>query len=270
LAFDTVLPDGRVLQIGTVHNLGQNFSRAFEIVYEKEGGEQEYIWQTCYGISGRAVAAFLALHGDDHGIVLTPEVAPVEVVVVPIPYKGKGDGGGVKEMVQKVTSTLESAGICFKVDDRENMTPGSKFYYWELRGVPIRVEIGPRDVEANEVTIVRRDTLQKCKCGSSEIPEAISQIGDSMTRDAKEAAWEWLRNHVRSTGTLEEAKKLMTKKSGIVELNWCGDDGCGVKLEEEVEARVLGVPVDQEHEVEGECVICGRKAEKTVRIAVAY
>jgi len=268
IAFDTICPDGRTLQIGTVHNLGQNFSKAFDILYEKEDGSQEYIWQTCYGISGRVIAAFIATHGDDHGIVLTPKVAPIEVVVVPIPYKEKEDL--IRKVVKEVSSTLEKKGISFKVDDREDLTPGSKFYYWELRGVPIRLEIGPKDAETKEVTIVRRDTLERRRCSLSEFTEEIHRIAEAITKNTAKRAWEWLKEHVKIVESLDEAKKLMEERYGIVELRWCGDNKCGMKMEEKVGARVLGTPIDNTLEVEGECALCGRKAENVIRMAIAY
>ncbi len=268
-AFDMVCPDGRSLQIGTVHNLGQNFSKAFDITYETEDGKQEHIWQTCYGISGRAIAAVLISHGDDHGFVLPPRIAPVQVVIVPIPYKGREEG--VNKTCEGVAEKLRAANVRVKLDLRTDLTPGSKFYYWELRGVPLRVEIGPRDVEQDMVTIVRRDTLERETCKADEIAPFTQRLMEKMAGELRQKAWRWMKNRLHRVGSLEEAKRLLERRAGIVEAPWCGGRDCGLALEEKTNARVLGVPADaKEQAIEGECINCGKKAVHVMRVAVAY
>lgn len=268
IAFDAICPDGRSLQIGTVHNLGQNFSKAFDITYETEDGEQEHIWQTCYGISGRAIAAVLTVHGDDYGVVLPPKIAPVQVVVIPIPYKGKETQ--INKTCEDIAAILKKADVRVELDLRADLTPGSKFYYWDLRGVPIRIEIGPRDVKQDEVTIVRRDTLEKQTCKMSELVKTIQGLTNKIMKDLHQKTWEWMNKRVYRVNNLEEVKKLMAKREGIVEVLWCGKVECGHKLEETAEARVLGVPLDVKEKIDGKCGICGKNASSVVRVAIAY
>jgi len=268
VAFDVICPDGRALQIGTVHNLGQNFSKAFDIIYETEEGKQEYIWQTCYGISGRAIAAVLTVHGDDYGVVLPPKIAPVQVVIIPIPYKGKEEQ--INKACEDIAAILKKANIRVEVDLRADLTPGSKFYYWDLRGVPIRIEVGPKDIRKDEATIVRRDTLEKKTCKTSRLVTTIQELMNKMMEDLRLKAWEWMNKRVHRVDNLEEAKKLIAKREGIGEVLWCGKVECGHKLEETAEARVLGVPMDAKEKIDGKCAICGKNATSIVRVAIAY
>jgi len=268
LSFDMICPDGRTLQIGTVHNLGQNFSKAFDITYETEKGTQEHVWQTCYGISGRAIAALLSAHGDDHGVVLPPNIAPIQVVVIPIPYMKKDKQ--INKACEGVVTTLKKADLRVELDPRTDLTPGSKFYYWELRGIPIRIEVGPKDVENNEATLVRRDILEKQTCKINELVAAVQKLLKKITLDLRQRAWKWMEDRIHRVDSLEEAKQLLSKRAGIVEVLWCNRAECGHQLEEAVGARVLGVPVDTEEKVGGKCVVCGRKADHVVRTAIAY
>src|SRR3990170_1997578 len=268
ISFEQIMPDGRTLQIGTVHNLGQNFAKAFDITYETEKGERQHVWQTCYGISGRPIAGVLSMHGDDNGVVLPPTIAPVQVVIVPIPFKKMEKE--INEACQDIASRLKRTNISVEVDLREDLTPGSKYYYWELRGVPIRLEIGPRDLKQGVATVVRRDTLEKQTFKMDTITEDIAKLMNAMTDDLREKAWQWINAHVYRVNQLEKAKKLLRKKAGIVEILWCGNAECGHKLEEEVNARVLGTPIDLEETIAGNCVVCGKKAKEIMRTAVAY
>jgi len=248
--------------------LGQNFSKAFDITYETEKGTQEHIWQTCYGISGRAIVAVLSAHGDDHGVVLPPNIAPIQVVVIPILYKEKEEY--INKACEDIAAKLRKAEVKVELDLRTDLTPGSKFYYWELRGIPIRIEVGPRDVEKSEVIIVRRDTLEKQACKMSELVLVVQKLVEKIKQDLWQKARKWMKDHVYRVESLEEAKQLLRKRAGIVEVLWCNRAECGHRLEEEVDARVLGVPVDTEEKVDGKCVVCGRKAEHVVRAAIAY
>ena len=268
IAFDTIMPDGRAMQIGTVHNLGQNFSRAFEITYERPDGTHEFVWQTCYGISGRVVAAVMAVHGDDHGLVLPPRVAPIQVVVVPIPFKGAEEA--VYQASREVAERLREAGLRTYLDERADVTPGEKFYYWERKGVPVRVEIGPRDVERQQATLVRRDTLDRSEVPIAKVAEAVKALLKHLTEALRERAWSWVKERVKPAAGVEEAREFLEARGGVVELPWCGDDECGQRLEEEVDARVLGTPEDVEPKPIGPCPICGREAKTVLRMARTY
>jgi prolyl-tRNA synthetase len=268
ISFDVVLPDGRTLQSGTVHNLGQNFSKAFDIEYETLDGTREHVWQTCYGISERAVASLISVHGDDNGIVLVPQLAPTQVIVVPIPHKENQKL--IMETCEKVTTKLKGLGFRVEIDRREELTPGAKFFYWELRGVPIRMEIGPRDVQKEQVILVRRDNFKKEACRIADLPKRLPQLMEQMTTEMRETAQEWAIAHVHRVDSSDRANELLKKKAGIVELPWCSDTECGHQLEERVNARMLGIPLDCKEKIEGKCAVCGKKTLSLVRMAVAY
>jgi prolyl-tRNA synthetase len=268
IALDMLCPDGRTLQIGTVHNLGQNFAKAFDITYETQDGGQEHIWTTSYGISGRGIAAVLIIHGDDNGIVLPPKIAPIQVAVVPVPYKGKEEQ--INEACRTVAAKLKDAGYRVELDLRGDLTPGNKFYYWELRGVPIRIEIGPRDLANAVVTIVRRDTLKKQTWKMDNVTAAVQTFTEEMTHDLKANAEAWMNERIYRVDSLSEAKRLLAKRAGIVEVPWCGKDECGHSLEEKFEARLLGFPEDSKKKIDGKCLVCRERAVNVVRVALAY
>jgi prolyl-tRNA synthetase len=267
-AFDTIFPDGRTLQIGTTHDLGQNFGKAFDFTFETKDGGQEYAWQTSYGISERAIAAVIAIHGDDRGLALPPETAPIQVAVIPIPYRGFEDK--VENECEKAEAVLRERGFRVKFDNRHNVTPGSKFYDWEIRGVPIRIEIGPKDIERGEVTLVRRDSLRKLTCEKSSLLEYVQKTLIELQKSLRERAWEWLKANIHQVESLDEAKAIINFKGGVVELPWCGEDGCGLQIEKAVEARVLGSPVNLKVKVYGKCPVCGGQGKYIIRVAKAY
>jgi len=268
ISFDVILPDGRTLQSGTVHNLGQNFSKAFEIQYETLEGEHEYIWQTCYGISERGIGSLISVHGDDNGIALMPNLAPIQVIIIPIPYKESQQS--ITKACEKVAEKLRTLGFRVKIDQREELTPGSKFFYWELRGVPIRIEIGQKDVQKEQVILVRRDIFKKEACKTSDLQSRLPQLIDQMSTEMCDKAWRWMKTRIHRVDSLEEANKLLKKRAGILELFWCGEEECGHKLEERVNASLLGTPVDVEERIEGKCLVCGKKATGLVRVAITY
>jgi prolyl-tRNA synthetase len=268
VAFDTVMPDGRVLQIGTVHFLGQGFSKAFDIKYMKADGNYEYVWQTCYGISERVIAALISVHGDDHGLVLPSRVAPVQVVVIPIVYKGREED--ILRTCREVVGELEKAGLRVKLDDRKEETPGSKYFTWELKGAPIRVEVGPRDLDKGTAVLVRRDSLEKLTVERARLVEETKTLLERIDSDIKDRAKRWLDERVVRKESLEEAKKLLETQGGIVELRWCGNTGCGQDLETKLDARVLGWPYGDACSPEGPCVNCGSKANMIIRVGRSY
>jgi prolyl-tRNA synthetase len=192
----------------------------------------------------------------------------VQVVVVPVPYKGKEKE--VNEACAQVVETLKNAGYRVKLDDRNELTPGNKFYYWELRGVPIRVEIGPRDLANGVVTVVRRDSLKKKQLKMDEVVTGVHALAETIATDLKTNAEALMKERIYRVTRLSEAKSLLKRKTGIVEVPWCGNDDCGHKLEEEVDARLLGIPEDIPEKIDGTCVICGEPADNVVRVASAY
>lgn len=266
MAFDTLLPDGKTLQIGTVHNLGQTFAKTFQITYETEAGQHEYVYQTCYGLSDRIIASILGVHGDEAGLSLPPEVAPYQVVVVPIIFKE-----GAREVLDfcgELKNQLRSSGIRVHLDDRD-LRAGKKFYEWEMRGVPLRIEIGPRDLKEGKIVLKRRDTLEKefVEYQEEQVVDLVNDRLQRITTNLKEQAWEMLLENLREVNTLDEARDTIQEDGGIVSFLWCGDEACGKDMEEKVQVDILGIQEDADT---GECVNCKEKARYRALLARTY
>lgn len=267
MAFDMIMPDGKTLQIGTVHNLGTTFAKTFDIKYENEDGTHDYVYQVCYGLSDRVIAALIAAHGDEKGLRLPPAVAPEQVIIVPVIFKENQDV--VLDFTDKLEKLLKDSGIRVKQDKRD-MRPGKKYYEWEKRGVPLRVEVGPRDIENNSIVVIRRDTGDKefIDYDEATITEVIKNKLDEITRDMKEASTKFQEEKTFSVETAEQIKKTINKKGGIITANWCGDTECGKDMEEKYDIDVLGT---QESDIEDkECVNCGNKAYYKVLVSKTY
>lgn len=267
MAFDTILPDGKTLQIGTVHNLGQTFAKTFDITYETAEGEHEYVYQTSYGISDRVIASIIGIHGDEKGLSLPPAVAPHQIVIVPIIFKKGADE--VLEFCRNLESDLKSAGFRVHLDDRD-LRAGKKFYEYEMRGIPLRIEIGPRDIENKNAIIFRRDTLEKetVSIDSDTLIEEIRMILNDIGKNMRERAWNSFNTQIKTAETAEEAKNEIEKNKGIVSFNWCGDEPCGKDLEEKVHVDILGI--QEEDDMDSKCINCGNPARCKTLIAKTY
>ncbi|KYH40193.1 MAG: prolyl-tRNA synthetase, partial [Candidatus Bathyarchaeota archaeon B63] len=267
IAFDAWNPDGRINQIGTVHNLGENFSRAFEIKYEDAEGRQRHVVQTCYGFGiSRTLAAVISQHGDDHGLVLPPEIAPIQVVIVPIPYKGSETE--VEKYAGKVYSRLDEAGMRVHLDMTDK-TPGEKYYYWEMFGVPVRVEVGPRDVEAGQVTICERVNLKRRSVALDEAAEAVKETFERIERELIERSRSVLERMTVDAPDIESLGKAI-KARRIGRACWCGGIDCAERIREESGGEIRGRRIDVEEKPERPCIVCGREAEMVVYVARAY
>ena len=266
IAFDTIMPDGKTMQIGTVHNLADNFARTFEIEYEDIDGEHKFVNQTCYGISERCIAALLSIHGDDLGLILPFEVSPIQIVIIPILYKGK------EEKVLKASKMVLEKLKEFRVvlDDSEDR-PGAKYYKWELKGVPMRIEIGPKEADENSVVVSFRDEKKKFKISMDEInSKLVLQWAKEFKDRIKNKAIGWMKEKVRYFEDLNDLADWITKGVGLTHL--CKNVDCGMKVEEEVKGNVLGWFEELnwiDAEIDGECIICGGKG-KLVAIAKTY
>ena len=271
LGAEIMMPDGRTLQIGTMHNYKQNFAKAYNIQYETETGEHEYVHQTTFGMSERLLAAVIAVHGDDNGMVLPPTIAPIQVVIVPIPKKEANVD--VFAYAREIAEELKNAGLRVHVDERD-IRPGRKYYDWELKGVPLRIEVGPRDVEGGKAVLARRDTLEKKTVGRDNIVEEVKKTLDEIHENLYNRAKEFLESHIKRVDTIEEAKAVFEDRKGIVEIPWCGSEECGLKMEEELDAKMLGTPYPEEKAKEGiegkKCPVCGREARFIARFARTY
>jgi len=267
IAFDAWNPDGRINQIGTVHNLGENFSRAFNITYEDPSGKQRYAYQTCYGFGiSRTLAAIISQHGDDHGLVLLPEIAPIQIVIVPIPYKGFEDKIG--DYAREVHERLRSAGFRTYLDETDR-TPGEKYYCWEMFGVPVRVEIGPRDLEKRHITICERVNLQRI---AVPLDDAVKAIEDVFMRIAEELRKRSLSTLKEMTVNAEDMNSLKEaiKSRKIARICWCGSTECAERIAEESGGEIRGYRIDIKEKPEHPCIVCGERAERVVYVARAY
>ncbi|EJG07877.1 MAG: proline--tRNA ligase [Methanofollis liminatans] len=265
MAVDALMPDGRTLQVGTAHHLGTHFSKTFNITYEDATGEQQFVSQTCYGISERCIAAAIGVHGDDRGLVLPPKVAPVQVVIIPIIMKKQAEE--VRAAAEALKAELEATGLRVKVDDRE-LRPGAKYYHWEMRGVPLRIEVGPRDLAAGTVVAATRDgeKMTLLRAGlAGEIPSVLAAFAGRL-REQAEAS---LTSRIVQAESVDAA--VEATKTGIAVVNWCGDEACAEAIEKETNASVLGTEVRNAHigKSEGACIVCGRPGTSTV-IARTY
>ncbi|MBI1973935.1 proline--tRNA ligase [Candidatus Micrarchaeota archaeon] len=250
-----IYPDGRGLEIGSVNNLGQRFAKALDVKFKKEDGTDDYAYQTCYGISMRLLATVISVHGDDHGMVLPPEIAPVQAVIVPIVFKGKEKE--VLDACQKVEKQLRDAGVRVRLDDSAN-TAGYKFNHWELRGVPVRIEIGPRDLEKSSFTLVKRTGGKKSAKLADVVKEVTKAFGEIFSEmSVKAEAYQKAR--IRDAATITAIKEFLD--TGFARIAWCGKLECAQKLEKNVEAGLLG------HEYEApvphgkKCIICDSAAK---------
>lgn len=260
IAIDTIMPDGRTLQIGTVHHLGDHFSRTFGIRYEDEKGEQQYAFQTCYGISERSIAAVIGVHGDDRGLVFPPEVAPVQVVIVPIIVGKRKDE--VIEVARSLKTELVSAGYRAEADERE-IRPGAKYYHWEMRGVPLRLEIGPRDLDRKVVTLVTR-LAEKSEAPQDSVVSSVGGALSDLNRVLSERAAMDMTRRITAAGTLDQASAAVEK--GVAVISWCRQRECADILEEKTGGSILGTDIggNQLPGIPRPCIVCGKEGTPTL------
>lgn len=265
---EALMQDGKALQAGTSHFLGQNFAKAFDVQFTSQEGKLEYVWATSWGVSTRLMGALVMAHSDDHGLVLPPKLAPMQVVIVPI-YKGPEQLGGISELAQNIKSELEAKGISVKYDDRDTQKPGWKFAEYELRGVPVRLAIGPRDVENGTVELARRDTLEKTSVPREGIADHIEQLLAIIQENIYEKALNFRKNNTHKVDTWEEFVDVIEKKGGFVLAHWDGTRETEEKIKELTKATIRLIPVGAEYE-SGKCILTGNKSEKRVMFAKAY
>jgi len=259
---EAMMLDGKSLQIGTSHYLGQNFSKAFDIKFLDKDSTQKYGYTTSWGTSTRMIGGLIMAHGDGRGLVLPPKVAPIQVIIVPIAVHK----GGVLEKANEIKDALEKAGIRAQVDERD-MSPGWKFNEWEMKGVPVRLEIGPRDIEANQAMLFRRDTLEKSTLSLVGLEDAIKTLLDTMQVNMLEKSRKMRDARIVSANDLEGILEGVNGKN-FVKAGWCGCRECEDKVKEYAQATARVIDRDAE---DGEvCAICGKKAKHVVYFARAY
>ena len=264
MAVDTLMPDNKTLQIGTAHHLGSNFAKTFDIKYEDKTGEQRLAHQTCYGISERCIAALLSIHGDDKGLIFPPEVAPVQIVVIPIIF---GKSEDIINACRELARLLKEKGIRVALDESDER-PGAKYYRWEMKGVPLRVEIGPRDLKNNVATVVRRDTGKKETIPLDNIANEIITKFENIRNNLFEKAERSLKERILDCSTLEEVKNRIP--DGIARISWCGEQECGLAMEESVGAGILGIPEGEPGRGAGNCPVCNKETDNKAIMAKSY
>lgn len=269
-AIESMMPDGRALQMGTSHFLGQNFSRPFDVRFLDSENREQFAWQTSWGVSWRLIGAMIMVHGDDRGLVLPPRVAPVQAVVVPI-YYSEDEKGAVLAEAGKIMEALKEAGVRAHMDSRDGLTPGFKFHDWEMRGIPVRIEVGPRDLREGTVTIARRFDGKKSKAPAGEAAVAVPGMLAEAQAGMLEAARAMLRDMTRRAGSREEMDRMLAG-GGFVLAPWCGRAECeqAVKDRTGADARVVPFGGDGECGKGEACIECGRPAASRPAFARGY
>ena len=255
---ETLMHDGRALQGGTSHYFAQNFTKPFDVKFQNREGKEEYAYQTSWGISTRLIGAVIMAHGDNRGLKLPPKVAPIQVVIVPVAMQK----AGVKEKATELYEALKK-NFRMELDLRDNYTPGFKFNDWEMRGVPIRIEIGPRDIENGVAVLVRRDTLEKETVELSNLENRISELLEQIQKDMYEVCLKIRKEKTTVAYSLDEILKNFNENQGYVKTMWCGETECENKVKEVTGAHSRCIPFEQEH-LADTCAICGKKATKMI------
>ena len=263
---EAMMPDGKALQMGTSHHLGQKFSIPFEIKYLGKDEKEHYGWTTSWGLSWRLIGAAILSHGDDRGLILPPRIAPTQVVIIPIFYK-ETDQKDISDEVRYLSSQLERIGIRTLIDDRAQYTPGWKYHEWEMKGVPLRVEIGPKDIQAKQVTVVRRDTREKIAINRSDANDRISKILSEIQNHLFERAKRSLDGLTTIATDMQSFKKVLEEKGGFIKA-FLSDDSCEEKIKIETGATVRVVPMKAAKK--GKCVYCGADNSIEVYFARSY
>ena len=265
---EALMQDGKALQAGTSHFLGQNFAKAFDVKFATAEGKQEYVWGTSWGVSTRLMGALVMTHSDDQGLVLPPNLAPIQVVIVPI-YKSDEQLAAISNEIATLTATLRKLNISVKFDDRTTQKPGFKFAEWELKGVPIRVAVGPKDLENGTFEIARRDTLTKETVLKDGIVKHISDLLETIQNDMFSKALNYRDNHITVVNSFEEFKAVLDSKGGFVSAHWDGTSATEEKIKELTKATIRCIPLSSVLEA-GSCVLTGESSVRRVLFAKAY
>jgi prolyl-tRNA synthetase len=265
---EALMQDGKALQAGTSHFLGQNFAKAFDVQFTNKEGKKDFVWATSWGVSTRLIGGLIMTHSDDEGLVLPPNLAPIQVVIVPI-YKGEEQLAQLSEKIKGIKTELEAKGISVKFDDRDTYKPGRKFAEWEFKGVPVRIAMGPRDLENGTVEVARRDTKEKSshsiEAVAAHIENLLVEIQDHLFNKAKT----YRDNHITAANSWDEFKDLLENKTGFISAHWDGTEETEEKIKQETKATIRCIPFDAKEEA-GTCVFSGNPSTKRVLFAKAY
>lgn len=262
-SMEAMMQDGKALQAGTSHNFGTNFAEAYNIQYLSKEGKLTYVHETSWGVSTRLIGAIIMTHGDERGLKLPPHIAPIQAVIVPV----AAHKGGVMEKCAEIYDQLRAAGIRVKLDDRDTLSPGFKFNDWELKGVPVRVEIGPRDVENGQCVVFRRDTYEKQTVALAELPAMLPGLLENIQHNMYALADAFRQTRITDVHNMEELTRAVD--GGFARAMWCGDRACEDRIKELTAASSRNMPFDQTP-IGDTCVCCGKKADKLIYFARAY
>ena len=265
---EALMQDGKALQAGTSHFLGQNFAKAFDVKFATKEGKQEHVWATSWGVSTRLMGALIMTHSDDNGLVLPPKLAPIQVVIVPI-YKGLEQLEAISAKVQPIVKELQAKGISVKFDDRDTHKPGFKFNEYELKGVPVRLAIGNRDLENGTIEVARRDTLEKQSIAIDGVVENVESLLEEIQINIFKKAKDYQEDHVTPVDSYEEFKSLLESKGGFFAAHWDGTKETEDRIKEETKATIRCIPFSGETE-QGSCMVTGKPSSQRVLFAKAY
>ncbi|MEJ2053413.1 MAG: His/Gly/Thr/Pro-type tRNA ligase C-terminal domain-containing protein, partial [Calditrichaceae bacterium] len=264
---ESMMQDKKALQAGTSHNLGQNFAKAFDVKFQDSEGQLTYVYATSWGVTTRLIGALIMVHSDDRGLVLPPKMAQKPVVIVPI-YRSDEEKNKVLQFADGVFEELKSKyNVIF--DDRPQYKPGFKFSEWELQGIPVRIEIGPKDVQKNNVVLVRRDTMEKQFIPRDGILKRVESELNTMQKDMLDNARKFREENTMNIDDYDKFREIIEADGGFVKSHWCGNAECETKVQEETKATIRCIPFDEPEE-DGKCIICGNPSKKRVIFAKAY
>ena len=268
LTIEALMQDGKALQSGTSHFLGQNFAKAFDVTYTTREGKQEYVWATSWGVSTRLMGALIMAHSDNNGLVLPPKLAPIQVAMLPI-YKGAEQLAVMTEKMEAIAADLRARGISVKVDTRDNVRSGFKFAEYELKGVPVRLALGPRDLENGTIELARRDTLTKETVPQQGLTERIAALMDEIQHNIFQKALDFRASMITRVDTWDEFIETLNDKGGFISAHWDGTVETEVAIKEATKATIRCIPLDAEEE-EGRCIFSGKPSHRRVLFARSY
>ena len=268
LTIEALMQDGKALQSGTSHFLGQNFAKAFDVQFTNKEGQLDYVWATSWGVSTRLMGALIMAHSDNNGLVLPPKLAPIQVVMVPI-YKGEEELKTIVARMEEIAAELKAKGISVKIDDRDNVRSGFKFAEYELKGVPVRLAIGPRDLAGGTIELARRDTLSKEVVPAEGIADRIEKLLDEIQQNIYDKALKFRDSMITKVDTYDEFKKVLEEKGGFILAHWDGTPETEEQIKNETKATIRCIPVNAPEE-EGVCIISGKPSHRRVLFAKAY
>lgn len=265
-SIEHLMPNGKAIQGPDFHSDGQNFSKAFELTFVDQSGERQFVWQNTWAITTREIGVMIAVHGDDKGLILPPKVAPIQVVIVPI--VNDETRSKVMEEAKRIRDLLQES-YSVRLDDRDYLTPGRKFNEWELKGVPLRLETGPRDMNQGQVVLVRRDTSMKRAVKTVEVVAEVGRELEDIQKSLLAHATEWFRANVRPAKTFDELKAIVAEKGGVVQAAWCGGEACETQVKADTGAKIVNISMDNPSEGCA-CVVCGQAGRMVANFAKSY